>query len=75
MEQHSDVMYNKIGSLIRDNIPQIQSAFLRFTDPATEEFFVSLREGCLVRQSLRCSVSSSLKLSIARRIRSLLLTE
>jgi hypothetical protein len=46
MEQHPDEMYNKIGSLIRDN--QIQSAFLRFTDPTTEEFSVSLREGCLV---------------------------
>ena len=48
MEQHSDEIYNKIGGLIRGNIPQIQSAFLRFTDPATEEFSVSLREGCLV---------------------------
>jgi hypothetical protein len=41
-------MYNEIGSLVRDNIPQVQSAFLRFTDSATEEFSVSLREGCLV---------------------------
>jgi hypothetical protein len=48
MEQHSDEMCNKIGSLVRDNIPQIQSAFLRFTDPATEEFSVSLRQECLV---------------------------
>ncbi len=48
VEQHSGEMYNKIGGLIRGNIPQIQSAFLRFTDPATEEFSVSLREGCLV---------------------------
>ena len=48
MEQHSDEMCNKIGGLIRDNIPQIQSAFLRFTDPATEEFTVPLEEGCLV---------------------------
>ena len=48
MEQHSDEMHNKIGSLIRDNIPQIQSAFLRFTDPATGEFSVPVEEGCLV---------------------------
>ena len=42
------MMYNKIGGLIRDNIPQIQSAFLRFTDPATEEFSVSLGEGLVM---------------------------
>jgi hypothetical protein len=48
MEQHSDEMYNRIGSLIRDSIPHIQSAFLRFSDPATEEFSVPLGEGCLV---------------------------
>lgn len=48
MEKHSDEMYDKIGSLIRDNIPQIQSVFLRFTEPATEEFSVPLGEGCLV---------------------------
>ena len=48
MEQHPDETYNRIGSLIRNNIPQIQCAFLRFTDPATEEFSVPLGEGCLV---------------------------
>ena len=48
MEQHSDEIYNRIGSLIRDSIPQIQSAFLRFTDSTIEEFPVSLGDGCLV---------------------------
>ena len=49
MEQHSDEIYNRIGSLIRGSIPQIQSAFLRFTDPATEEYSLPLGEECLVQ--------------------------
>lgn len=41
-------MYNKIGSLVRQNIPQIQSAFLRFTDSEIEEYSASLGDRCLV---------------------------
>jgi hypothetical protein len=48
MEQHSNEMYEKLGNLIKDRIPQIQSAFLRFMTPASEEFSVPLGEGCLV---------------------------
>ena len=48
MEQHSNEMYEKLGNQIKDHIPQIQSAFLRFVSPASEEFSVPLGEGCLV---------------------------
>lgn len=48
MEQHSNETYEKLGNLIKDHIPQIQSAFLRFTSPATKEFSMPLGEGCLV---------------------------
>jgi hypothetical protein len=48
MEQHSNETYEKLGNLIKDHIPQIQSAFLRILTPASEEFSVPLGEGCLV---------------------------
>lgn len=48
-EAHSNEIYEKVGSLIQEHVTQIQSAFLRFTDPATiDEFSVPLGEGCLV---------------------------
>jgi hypothetical protein len=48
MEQHSNETYEKLGNLIREHIPQIQSAFLRFMAPGSEEFSVPLGEGCLI---------------------------
>lgn len=48
MEQHSNEMYEKLGNLIKDHIPQIQSAFLRFMAPGSEEFSVPLAEEYLV---------------------------
>ena len=41
-------MYEKVGNLIEEHVTQIQSAFLRFTDPSTDEFSVPLGDGCLV---------------------------
>jgi len=48
-EKHSNEAYEKIVSLVRENMTQIQSAFLRFTDPTTpDELPVPLGDGCLV---------------------------
>jgi hypothetical protein len=48
MEHHSDKMYEVVANLIKEHITQIQSGFIRFTSPTTNEFSLPLGESCLV---------------------------